>query len=73
VVPTVAVAVSALVMLAGGLIVIVSVALAVLHAPEPVLAVMVTLVVPAVVGVPEMTFLSCPFPNDKPGGNGAAV
>jgi hypothetical protein len=60
-------------MLAGGLMIIVSVALAVLHAPEPLLALMVTLVVPAIVGVPEITFLSCPFPNDKPAGNGAAV
>ena len=37
------------------LIVITSVALAVLQEPAPLLAVIVTLVVPAVVGVPEIT------------------
>ena len=37
------------------LIVMTSVALAVLQVPAPLLAVMVTLVVPAVVGVPEIT------------------
>jgi len=37
------------------LIVITSVALAVLQEPAPLLALMVTLVVPAVVGVPEIT------------------
>ena len=50
-----------------------SVALAVLQVPAPLLTVMVTLVVPAVVGVPEMTFWFCPVPNDKPVGSGAAV
>jgi hypothetical protein len=37
------------------LIVITRVAVAVLHGPAPLLAVMVALVVPAVVGVPEIT------------------
>jgi len=55
------------------LIVMTSVAVAVLQGPAPLLAVIVTLVVPAVVGVPEMTFRFPPLPNDKPGGNGAAV
>jgi hypothetical protein len=51
------------------LIVITSVALPVLQELAPLLALIVTLVVPAVVGVPEITFLL----KDKPGGNGAAV
>ncbi len=50
-----------------------SVAVALLQVPMPLLTVMVTLVVPAVVGVPEMTFRFPPLPNDKPAGNGAAV
>jgi len=45
----------------------------VLQGPAPLLAVIVTFVVPAVVGVPEMTFRFPPLPNDKPAGNGAAV
>ena len=49
------------------------VAVAVLHVPPPLLTVMVTLVVPAAVGVPEMTFRFPPLPNNKPAGNGAAV
>jgi hypothetical protein len=56
----------------GALIVMTSVALVVVHG-WPLLTVMMTLVVPAVVGVPEMTFRFCPVPNDKPGGNGTAV
>ena len=68
-----AVAVSALVMLAAcSQIVITSVALVVLHG-WPLLTVMVTLVIPEVVGVPEITFRFEPLPKDKPGGNGAAV
>src|SRR5438874_10620243 len=51
------------------LIVMTSVAVAVLQVPAPLLTVMVTLVVPAAVGVPEITLLL----NDKPGGSGAAV
>jgi hypothetical protein len=54
----------------AALIVMTRVAVAVLQGPAPLLAVMVTLVVPAAVGVPEMTFR---FPRDKPGGSGAAV
>ena len=66
-------AVSVLVMLAApSQIVITSVAVAVLHG-WPLLTVMVTLYVPAVVGVPEMTFRFEPFPCDKPGGRGTAV
>ena len=57
----------------AALIVITSVALPVLQVPAPLLALMMTLVVPAVVGVPEMTFRFPPLPNDKPAGNGAAV
>jgi hypothetical protein len=57
----------------AALIVITSVALPVLQEPAPLLALMMTLVVPAVVGVPEMTFRFPPLPNDKPAGNGAAV
>ncbi len=57
----------------AALIVITSVALPVLQVPAPLLALMMTLVVPAVVGVPEMTFRLPPLPNDKPAGNGAAV
>ena len=72
--PTVAVAVSTLVMEgASGQIVITSVAVALLQLPMPLLTVMMTLVVPAAVGVPEMTFRFDPLPSDKPGGNGAAV
>ena len=55
------------------LIVITSVGLPVLQGLAPLLALMMTLVVPAVVGVPEMTFRFPPLPNDKPAGNGAAV
>ena len=55
-VPTVAVAVSALVIEGtSGQIVMTSVAVALLQELAPLLAVMVTLVVPAVVGVPEIT------------------
>jgi len=69
----VAVAVSELVMLAApSQMVITSVALVVLHG-WPLLTVMVTLYVPAVVGVPEITFRLPPFPSDKPGGSGVAV
>ena len=57
----------------SGQIVMTSVALAVLQVLAPLLAVIVTLVVPAVVGVPEMTFRFDPLPNDKPGGNPVAV
>ena len=57
----------------AALIVITSVALPVLQGLAPLLALMMTLVVPAVVGVPEMTFRLPPLPNDKPAGNGAAV
>ena len=57
----------------AALIVITSVALPVLQGLAPLLALMMTLVVPAVVGVPEMTFRFPPLPNDKPAGNGAAV
>ena len=68
-----AVAVSELVMLAApSQMVITSVALVVLHG-WPLLTVIVTLYVPAVVGVPEITFRLPPFPSDKPGGSGAAV
>ena len=72
-VPTVAAAVSGLVIAGSwGQIVMTSVAVALLQ-PVPLLTVIVTLVVPAVVGVPEMTFRFPPLPNDKPAGNGAAV
>ena len=50
-----------------------SVALPVLQRPAPLLAVIVTLYVPSVVGVPEMTFLFGPLPCDKPGGRPVAV
>jgi len=71
--PTVAVAVSGLVITGSwGQIVMTSVAVALLQ-PVPLLTVIVTLVVPAAVGVPEMTFRLPPLPNDKPAGNGAAV
>ena len=56
----------------GAPIVITSVALVVVHG-WPLLTVMVTLVTPAVVGVPERTFRLLPFPSDKPGGSGVAV
>ena len=73
-VPTVAAAVSGLVIAGSwGQIVMTSVAVALLQVPMPLLTVMVTLVVPAVVGVPEMTVRFPPLPNDKPAGNGAAV
>ncbi len=55
------------------LIVITSVALPVLQGLAPLLALMVTLVVPAVVGVPEMTFRFPPLPNDNPGGSPVAL
>jgi hypothetical protein len=72
--PTVAVAVSGLVIAGScGQIVMTSVAVALLQVPVPLLTVMVTLVIPAAVGVPEMTFRFPPLPNDKPAGNGAAV
>ena len=58
-----------LVITGGASIVRTRVAVAALQAPAPLLTVMVTLVVPPVVGVPEITFLL----SDKPGGNGAAV
>jgi hypothetical protein len=65
--------VSELVMLgAASQIVITSVAVAVLHG-WPLLTVMVTFVIPAVVGVPEIRFRLLPLPRDKPGGNGVAV
>ena len=51
------------------LIVITKVALAVLQGLAPLLAVMVTLVVPAAVGVPEMTFRFEPLPCVTPGGS----
>jgi hypothetical protein len=53
------------------LIVITSVALAVLHVPAPLLAVIVTLVVPAVVGVPEITPVL--VLTLRPAGSGLAV
>ena len=53
------------------LIVITNVALAVLQEPAPLLAVMVTLVVPAAVGVPEITPVLV-F-TLRPGGSGLAV
>ncbi len=66
-------AVSALVMLAApSQIVITSVAVAVLHG-WPLLTVILTLVTPGVVGVPEITFRLLPLPRDKPGGSGVAV
>jgi hypothetical protein len=69
----VALAVSALVMLAApSQIVITSVAVVVLHG-WPLLTVMVTLVIPAAVGVPKIRFRLEPVPRDKPGGSGAAV
>jgi hypothetical protein len=49
------------------------VAVAALQVPEPLLTVMATLVVPAAVGVPEITFRFCPVPSDRPGGKGVAV
>ncbi len=68
-----ALAVSALVMLAApSQIVITSVAVAVLHG-WPLLTVILTLVTPGVVGVPEITFRLLPVPRDKPGGSGVAV
>ena len=68
-----AVAVSGLVMLAApSQMVITRVAVAVLQG-WPLLTVIVTLVIPGVVGVPEITFRLPPFPSDKPGGSGAAV
>ena len=68
-----ALAVSGLVMLAApSQIVITSVAVAVLHG-WPLLTVMVTLVIPAAVGVPEIRFRLEPFPSDRPGGSGVAV
>ncbi len=57
----------------AALIVITSVALPVLQVPAPLLALMMTLVVPAVVGVPEMTFRFPPLPNDNPGGSPVAL
>jgi hypothetical protein len=53
------------------LIVMTSVALAVLQVPAPLLAVMVTLVVPAVVGVPEITPVL--VLTLRPAGSGLAV
>jgi hypothetical protein len=53
------------------LIVITSVALAVLQVPAPLLAVMVTFVVPAVVGVPEITPVL--VLTLRPAGSGLAV
>ena len=53
------------------LIVITRIALAVLHVPAPLLAVMVTLVVPAAVGVPEITPVLV-F-TLRPAGSGLAV
>jgi hypothetical protein len=47
-----------------------SVALPVLQRPAPLVAVIVTLYVPSVVGVPEMTFRFGPLPCDKPGAGG---
>ena len=52
-------------------IVITRVAVAVLQEPAPLLAVMVTLVVPAVVGVPEITPVL--VLTVRPAGNGLAV
>jgi len=57
----------------AALIVITSVALPVLQGLAPLLALMVTLDVPAVVGVPEMTFRFPPLPNDNPGGSPVAL
>jgi len=57
----------------AALIVITSVALPVLQGLAPLLALMMTLVVPAVVGVPEMTFRFPPLPNDNPGGSPVAL
>jgi hypothetical protein len=52
-------------------VVITRVALPVLHGPAPLLALMVTLVVPAVVGVPEITPVLV-F-TLRPGGSGLAL
>jgi hypothetical protein len=57
----------------AALMAITRVAVAVLQGLAPLVAVITTLVVPAVVGAPEMTFRFCPVPNDRPGGNGDAV
>ena len=68
-----AVAVSGLVMFeAWSQIVITRVAVVVLHG-WPLLTVMVTSVIPAAVGVPEIRFRLEPVPSDKPGGSGVAV
>jgi hypothetical protein len=58
-------------MVGTALIVITSVALAVLQGPAPLLAVIVTLVVPAVVGVPEITPVL--VLTLRPAGSGLAV
>ena len=63
-------AVRVLVITGVEMIVRTSVALPVLQRPAPLLAVIVTLYVPSVVGVPEMTFLFGPLPCDKPGAGG---
>ena len=67
-----AVAVSVLVIDgASGQIVITSVALPVLHGPAPLLALMVTEYIPAVVGVPQISFWGCDpggGPRCSPGG-----
>jgi len=63
--------VSALVITGVLPIVITTVAVAVLHGVAPLLAVMVTLVVPAVVGVPEITPVLV-F-TVRPGGSGLAL
>jgi hypothetical protein len=52
-------------------VVITRVALPVLHGPAPLLALMVTLVVPAVVGVPEITPVL--VLTVRPGGSGLAL
>jgi len=52
-------------------VVITRVALPVLHGPAPLLALMVTLVVPAVVGVPEITPVL--VLTVRPAGSGLAV
>jgi len=52
--------------------VITNVAVVVAHG-WPLLTLMMTLVIPAVVGVPEIRFRLAPFPSDKPGGSGLAV
>ena len=71
--PTVAVAVSGLVIVGSCKQIVMTSVAVVLLQPVPLLTVIVTLVVPAVVGVPEMTVRFPPLPNDKPAGNGAAV